>query len=171
MTTNFQLAREVAKHVELRTVCLATAQINSSIDPLDPPENVKLSQEYRCRFAHEQSDDKQRIRVFADFRFMADRPDAEESSKGLVRLEATFQLVYEVPSNVELNATCVEQFAEVNGPYNAWPYWRELVQSATGRVGLVGVTIPVYRPGPRELAQSDEAAGAAGGLQTKVSAS
>lgn len=40
-------------------------------------------------------------------------------------------------------------FARINGIYNAWPYFREVVQSTVSRMGLPPLVIPVYRvPSP-----------------------
>lgn len=36
-------------------------------------------------------------------------------------------------------------FANVNGLYNIWPYYRELVQSFSSRMGMPPVILPVYR--------------------------
>ncbi len=41
------------------------------------------------------------------------------------------------------------QFAELNGVYNAWPYLREFCQSASLRMGLpFPITLPTLAPGP-----------------------
>jgi len=41
----------------------------------------------------------------------------------------------------------VRHFAETNGLYNAWPYWREFVQNTAARMSLPGLTVPVLRLG------------------------
>lgn len=64
----------------------------------------------------------------------------------LLRIEAQFVLRYRVPSLDGLRKANIDAFGEMNGLYNAWPYWREFVQSTTVRMGLPPLTIPVYRP-------------------------
>lgn len=70
----------------------------------------------------------------------------DESGDELLRLEAAFLLHYRVPSLVGLRKTNITAFGELNGLYNAWPYWREFVQATTVRMGLPSLTIPVLQP-------------------------
>lgn len=44
---------------------------------------------------------------------------------------------------IEVAASDLTSFAHFNATFNAWPYWREFVQSITGRMGLPVVTIPI----------------------------
>lgn len=39
----------------------------------------------------------------------------------------------------------LDEFGKANGLYHVWPYWREYVQSALGRLRLPGITIPMFR--------------------------
>lgn len=145
MTTNIQLAHRIAKHVELSLVTLQCADIKSDIDPFGMPPVLTLVQGYRCRYDIADHAEHGRIKVFVDLTFGAQRSEADESDDA-VNIEATFLLVYEIDSTVTLEPECLEHFADANGPYNVWPYWRELVQTAASRVGLGGVTVPVFRP-------------------------
>ena|SRR5208282_717235 len=60
-------------------------------------------------------------------------------------LQAGFDLSYAVPHAKKFSATDLTRFANVNGVYNAWPYWRELVQSISVRMGLPALVLPVFR--------------------------
>ncbi len=62
-----------------------------------------------------------------------------------VSIEATFELVYELPRSDEMTQSHFEAFAEINGLFNLWPFWRELVQNITMRMGLPPLTLPVRR--------------------------
>jgi hypothetical protein len=44
---------------------------------------------------------------------------------------------------VEVAAQDVRAFAEFNATFNAWPFWREFVQSMTARMGLPAVVVPL----------------------------
>ncbi len=44
-----------------------------------------------------------------------------------------------------LDEECLSQFGEHNVPFNMWPYWREVVQSACSRMGLPKVVLPTHR--------------------------
>jgi len=69
----------------------------------------------------------------------------DESGDELLRIEAVFLLQYRVPSFDGLRKPNITAFGEMNGLYNAWPYWREFAQATTVRMGLPALTIPVYR--------------------------
>ena len=64
----------------------------------------------------------------------------------LLRIEATFLLQYRVSSIKGLRKPNIIAFGEMNGLYNAWPYWREFVHAMTVRMGFPALTIPVFRP-------------------------
>lgn len=53
-------------------------------------------------------------------------------------------------------------FASHNVPFNMWPYWREIVQSACGRMGLPRVVLPTHRlrKSATQSGASPESAGA-----------
>lgn len=65
-------------------------------------------------------------------------------------LLAAFDLLYDLPKAKDFAAADLSRFANVNGVYNAWPYWRELVQSITVRMGLPPIVLPVFRIPRRE---------------------
>ena len=50
----------------------------------------------------------------------------------------------------------ITAFAEVNGPYNAWPYIREIFQTTVSRMGLPALILPLYRVGSED-SKSDQA--------------
>ncbi|MFC4764742.1 hypothetical protein [Dyella koreensis] len=164
MTTNLELAREVGAHVVLRSITLRNAHIDSNLNPLHVPSDVAMTQGYRSSFSQHEEDGRKQLIVLTDFKFSAkvgagDNSDAEgveQSDEDLVALEATFQLIYSLPLELTVDEECYKHFAEINGPYNAWPYWRELVQSVTGRVGLAGITIPVFRPPKIEIQKQEK---------------
>jgi hypothetical protein len=157
MTTNIQRAGIVARHVQLHSVTLRDAQLDSQIDPLEVPEDLELTQGYRARFEHNDSH-QDHLYVFVDFQLTAGpaAQDKTEADATGVRLKATYLLVYQLSQGVEQPEDALAHFAELNGAYNAWPYWRELVQSVTGRVGLTAIVIPVFRPPVRELVEVDQ---------------
>lgn len=47
--------------------------------------------------------------------------------------------------NAPLDEECLSEFAQHNVPFNVWPYWREIVQSACGRMGLPRIVLPTHR--------------------------
>lgn len=68
-----------------------------------------------------------------------------EDKEPAVTVSATFLLMYKVNNVDGLGEDHFKSFGETNGVFNAWPYWREYVQTATVRMGLPVLTIPVFR--------------------------
>lgn len=144
MATNLQLALKVAKQAQLKSIVLRSAHIESLLGVNEVPESVAVGSEHRCTLEVAQTDEASELHVMAEFRLNACK--GSDEGEAAVRLECSFALVYEVPDSAVFEDLELQHFAEVNGAYNAWPYWRELVQTATGRVGLTGIVVPLYRP-------------------------
>jgi hypothetical protein len=87
-------------------------------------------------------DDKGEFYVLAkvDAR-VAPAPKAEP----LISIRAAFELRYRLPEGQTATMEELEAFAEVNGVFNAWPYWREFVQSTSVRMDLPPVVLPLFR--------------------------
>lgn len=63
-----------------------------------------------------------------------------------VTLKATFELRYSVPEDLgEVTTEELAAFSEVNAIFNAWPYWREFIQSTFVRMNLPPILLPVFR--------------------------
>ena len=87
--------------------------------------------------------DKGFIVVVAKFHFEASV--GKESQQPVLTMDASFVVTYQIDSFEGLTQEGFKQFANLNGIYNAWPYWREFVQNMIGRMGLPPLTIPVFR--------------------------
>lgn len=154
MTTNLQFAATVATHVQLLGVALRTANLVSDVDPFEMIPEVAFNVKHRARYVRSESD-PERLEVFLDFVFRALDERDSESPKELANLRATFVLQYAVPGDLAFEPEALRQFAWLNGAYNAWPYWRELVQSVAGRIGLGALTVPVFRPKIEQIPSAD----------------
>lgn len=53
-----------------------------------------------------------------------------------VGLSAAYDLTYALDEAEGLRHEDLQEFARVNAVFNAWPYWRELVDSTTRRMGF-----------------------------------
>lgn len=69
-------------------------------------------------------------------------------SRRVLRIEATFELVYSVPPRPRPKADEVNAFCKTNAMFNSWPYWREFVQGTVARMGLPPLTLPFFRVTP-----------------------
>lgn len=168
MTTNIELAKRIAQHVELDSIVLRRAHVEADFDPQRIPDEIGLSQQYRCEYDVSEQHTTGRISVTVDFKFYAKKIEDGQELGNVVALDAAFLLIYSAPIALDVEERCFKHFSEVNGPYNAWPYWRELVQTATGRVGLSGLTVPVYRPVASEVDKEEECFPSASGISERV---
>lgn len=62
-----------------------------------------------------------------------------------VGVRAVYELHYLLPAEAELLPADLQLFAELNGTYNAYPYFREFVQSAFCRLNLPAFTLPLLK--------------------------
>lgn len=44
-----------------------------------------------------------------------------------------------------IDQEALDEFGVHNAPFNVWPYWREVAQSACSRMGLPRIVLPPYR--------------------------
>lgn len=156
MQTNLQVAKPVIDRVNLRMVTLRSAEVRSSIDPLDVGAELSVSFKYRTRYERP-ANRPDNVYTFVGLRLVARAGEQEDvdSSEPVLELEAEYLLVYDLPDAGQFDKDALHHFAELNGTYNAWPYWRELVQTVSGRVGLASIVVPVFRAPIRKLAGDD----------------
>ena len=134
----------IAKHVELRSVSCREVSGKRLLELADMPTKGEWSATHDAS-GHREMDAGQIVVVV---RFSAHLRDGNNAgSRMLADVKAAFSLRYAVPQQVlsALDQEAVQEFAETNGIYNAWPYWRELLQNTAARVGLPGVVAPVFR--------------------------
>jgi hypothetical protein len=82
--------------------------------------------------------------------------DVAESGGELFGVEGTFLLVYRIAHPENLGKENFEAFGRLNGLFNAWPYWREFVQSATNRMGVPPITVPALKVIGKPISVGDE---------------
>lgn len=75
----------------------------------------------------------------------------EESVDVKLELQAMFSANYDAEKTL-INDDAVDAFAEENGLFHIWPYWREYVQSMCNRVGVPPIPIAM-RPGKVEIGE------------------
>jgi hypothetical protein len=68
-----------------------------------------------------------------------------EKSEDLVSIRAVFEILYQLPEGLAVGNDELEAFARSNGVFNAWPYFREFVQSMATRMGLPPILLPLFR--------------------------
>jgi hypothetical protein len=88
-------------------------------------------------------EEKNQIIVFVSFKFKSfsiDKPD-----KQIIGIAAEFLLTYTISGFEGLTDKGIKEFGNLNGVFNAWPYWREFIQNTIARMNLPPLTIPVFR--------------------------
>lgn len=137
-----ELALVVSDRVELKDVRLAefSARCHNALSPTELPEEMRVSVHSDPRL----SEDGTTLVVKARMGLHVAKPgDATENAP--VAIEAVFELRYDLKSSEGLTKENYEAFGESNAVFNVWPYWREYVQSTTLRLGLPGLTLPLFR--------------------------
>ncbi len=136
------LAVKVADRVDLQSVKLLTCDCKQN--PNCPTGKKAFDIEKTSQF--EVNKEQNIIGVFIRFALNAFGEGVEQKKENsFLSIEATFLLLYSIKSMEGLDDGAFCSFAELNGAYNAWPYWREFVQSITSRMELPTLTVPVFR--------------------------
>ena len=129
----------VSDRVELKDVCLITSKCNQT------PKAHFGKKTYNIDYSAKVQTDKKNgyIIVIPGFHFEAFGKN--ENKEPVIVIDASFVLTYKIDNFHGLTQKGFEQFANLNGIYNAWPYWREFVQNTIARMGLPALSIPVFR--------------------------
>lgn len=59
-------------------------------------------------------------------------------------LGVMFELRYQIRDGDPLDPSDIEHFAVLNATFNAWPYWREVAQTTTQKMGIQPLLVPVF---------------------------
>jgi len=133
------LAAVVSPRVQI--VGIRLAHSNTSSAP--PPPETPLRIEHGLNGEAEANRDSNQIAVRVSFMVRANAADGSEAAEAAFHVEAAFHLGYTINSFDGISDEHVQAFGKMNGVYNAWPYWREYVQSTTVRMGFPPLTLPV----------------------------
>lgn len=68
-----------------------------------------------------------------------------EDSQWFVRIRSEFLVIYRIEGLSGFSSKELTAFASLNGRFNAWPYWREFVQSSLPRMGLPPFVVPPFK--------------------------
>ncbi len=148
--TNLARASLVSRSVQIESVNLARIAMNSRVEARAGKSPIQLRQRFKTEYDLPQSDFRT-ILVRVNFMFEAFSQSEREPDQRVMDINARFLVAYRTINSRSFPPDALQHFAELNGTYNAWPYWRELVQSMTMRAGMSGVTVPVFRPKARRV--------------------
>lgn len=143
---DMEAAARVAQLFALQEIFLVDARI--SRDPLiESPEALSL--EHKCSTESLTSEKGKNLHfILCNFRVAAFSD--KEPSKLIMKIEASFCTSYVKKPDISLPMedddsllTYVEYFATINPISDAWPYWREFVQSMSSRMGFPALKVPL----------------------------
>ena len=136
------LAATVAERVEIRDVRLVRASCFQS----PGAGGIKKFMSDLVRRTESQIDESKKIiAIVAHFEFSAKDANIDSESKLDLHVAADFVLLYRINDLQGLTEPHFRQFGDINGVYNAWPYWREYLHSTIARMGLQAPLLPVFR--------------------------
>ena len=134
-----QLAAALARRVQIDDIRLLRMSAGQNLRPGGLPPNIKFESD--AEFKLNEADSK--IAVDVTFKLLASYNDSQLAEPSLM-MAATFRVTYKISSLSGLSSFHYDAFSFMNGIYNAWPYWRELVHSSLSRMGLPPLQIPVF---------------------------
>jgi len=151
MATTVDLARIISV-VQIHDVRLREAVCRSLSEP------SIVADELAAKLSHEASvktDPEDESNLLVSVRFSLEIRQETGAKELHAEIAAVFELSYVLPTEDSFSADEIEGFGQVIAVFNAWPYWREIVQSSLSRMGMPALTIPLYRLPQREVARAE----------------
>ncbi|MEJ5360210.1 MAG: hypothetical protein WHT06_16230 [Desulfobacterales bacterium] len=145
----FDALKRVTEKAEILSVTLFECASSRSDDALAYKE-IKIDLSTSSKLL-EKDDDFFYAKV--SFKFTG-RP-AEDETKVLVNIEASFVIKYLFPGASNISIKELESFCNINPLFNCWPYWREIIQSMTTRMDLPPFTLPLLKIKQRRKEKED----------------
>ena len=108
--------------------------------PLPPQVNIEMNAE------HSLNEQESKIVVDVGYKLAATYKQGEPVTGECLWAVVTFRVTYSLSSFAELSEPQFKAFAYMNGIYNTWPFWRELLHSMLSRMGLPTLMLLVYSP-------------------------
>ncbi len=142
-----QLSQPLTARVQIENVTLLSSKISRNPDLDDAPEKIGINSGFQISGACNDDHSKARIRVRFHLTGLMDDP---EKTADVFEIEAEFALVYAISSFDGLDEANLDAFGRLNGVFNAWPYWREHVQSSLAKLQLPPIIVPVLTAGRLE---------------------
>ena len=140
------LSRIVAG-VQIEDVRLCEARCRCTVRPSETAEAINVKTSRKALVVKEPGDDGS-LRIETSFTLEVRNAGDEEELQA--EIGGTFELSYQIPDGESFSPEEFEAFAEINAVFNAWPYWRELVQASLARMAMPVLTMPVFRVAPRD---------------------
>jgi hypothetical protein len=138
------LVAEVSPRVEIQDIRLMESVVRPKLLDDKLPELIHYGFGTSTTLKEQDAGKEPKVIVSVHFELIGMYKEIEPDTERL-RIEATFRLTYSLTSPAGLDQKHFLAFGELNGVYNAFPYWREFVQNSTARMGLPVLTIPLFK--------------------------
>ncbi len=151
--------REAARVVSSVRICgirLVETDARCRIrSPKEVSEDAEIMIRHSAQIGERPAPDTFYVRARIEVKIAASGASAEPH----LAVSAVFEIKYRVPQGARFSAHELEAFADTNAIFNVWPFWREYIQSVTGRMDLPAVVLPLFRvPAPQKPRRRDLAA-------------
>jgi preprotein translocase subunit SecB len=145
---DMEAVSRVAKKADLDNIILLESKVTS--DPLNrDPQKMKIEPSFSSEIISIPDQGKEN-KLPVKCHFSVKAYSREQPKNLFMSIEATFLTLYVVDSLDQIDKKDVEMFSIINPIYNVWPYWRELVQSFTVRMGYPALVIPLLKIKPKQ---------------------
>lgn len=142
MNRDVQAAREIIAAVELADVRLVEATCRSTVRSATEVAKPEFQIAPSAKVSSKTKDGGFYVRATLDFKVLSVEDD---QSNVALSIRVVYELKYNLPKKLHPPLKALQAFARINGIYNAWPYFREFVQTTSQRMDLPAVVLPVYR--------------------------
>lgn len=139
--------------VEIEDVRLCEASCRSLARPSEIAEMIAVEPSHGVSVIKEPGDDGLLL-IHTEFLLEIRAEDHDGELQAEIR--GLFELSYRIPEEERFSPDAFEAFGQFNAVFNAWPYWRELVQASLARMSMPVLTVPVYRVSPTKPAEDDD---------------
>lgn len=147
MKTRIKPPLRLISAVQIKGVRLVEATAKTRIGSPQEAGEVEFAIHYSARVKEHRKDSTFVVLSTVEARLTPREPNARPA----VSVRAGFELTYSLPEDFPVSSSQLNAFAQTNGIFNVWPYWREFIQSMFVRMGLPPLALPVYRlPEPRK---------------------
>lgn len=134
-----ELPHRVIAAVEIQHIRLMESKCKTSVRV--PEGNMHIDHNVTSRVKDHRPDGTFVVETAIESRVTKD----EAPRKAIIAIAATFELTYKLPKKLSVSSGELKVFANTNAVFNAWPYFREFIQSMFVRMTLPPPILRVYR--------------------------
>jgi preprotein translocase subunit SecB len=139
----FELAAVVSDRAKIETVLIAECSAFRKAQA--DPEASDMVQEIEIQSIGISLHEDTKTLVFTPSFLLISKQEGRPNEDAELRLSCEFVVQYTCEDITGIERVNLDAFAHTNVIFNVWPYWREFVQSMTGRLGFRAILIPLFR--------------------------